>query len=154
MFFIKEIVIPMLLPLVGLIFSYVHYRHQIKPQIRLRLIGKTENYLIVAFEIKRQTFGFKFYEAKIICADDVFFWGYGKGDFAVNEPLNSCYKRKLQLTYWLNPNLVDEQSSTTFWFASSKTHENCFICVKFRSMAFPYWSSVLTPIVQNDSDII
>lgn len=147
----------LIVSIITAIVSNIQYRHQIKPKIKVKLLTNNDFYDIALLEIKRQEYGFLFYQVKIIGIEKYQFFAYGKNLYDKNQCFikTQILGRKINLDYWLNPIFADETSAVQFWFALSKSsQEKRFIRCKFRSIRFPYWSSCLIPISTHTHKII
>lgn len=142
-----------LVTVLGIVVTYliahITFRHQIKPNIKSVFSTKNHFYDVVMIEIKRQSHGFLFQSAQIVCKDNCQFFAFGQGTFDEANCFTQPLSRTVNFNYWIDPEFSNEPSSVVFWFAmSKKTHRKRGIRFKFHSVKFPYKSSVYIPVVE------
>ncbi|OSI10933.1 hypothetical protein [Neisseria zoodegmatis] len=137
--------ISLILSIFAVMFTYVGYRHQVKPSIKIIAVISGNDADTVVIELKRLKHGYHFYRAETISPETCLIYDYGEGNYTPHIPLHLIHSRMLELNYWINPE-SDRSGACRFWFTVSKNDKGRSLRLCFKNALFPYKSSSVIPI--------
>lgn len=146
--------ISLILSLSAIILSFINYRHRVKPSIKIVAVMTGFHEDIIVIEMERLKHSYHFYSVKTACMEECMIIDYGQGVYSPRIPHNIPPKKQEDLGYWINPKSSSDDESCLFWFAVSKTERNRWLRLKFKSVSFPYKSSCLIPIIEEEVLIV
>lgn len=146
--------ISLVLSIGAVVLSYVHYRHQVKPSVKIISVINHPDSDVIFIELERLKHGYHFYKLETICMAKCMIIDYGQGSYIPTLPSILETKRAESLHYWINPKSTSGESSCLFWFSVSKSEYDRWLRLKFKNISFPYKSSCVIPIVSNDISVI
>lgn len=146
--------ISLILSIGAVVLSYVHYRHQVKPSVKIISVINNSDSDVIVIELERLKHGYHFHKLETICMGKCTIVDYGQGSYTPTIPTILQPKRVESLHYWINPKSASKESSCLFWFSVSKNEHDRWLRLKFKNISFPYKSSCVIPIISNDISII